>query len=172
MTRRSDPVPFAVRLAVARGPIARGASPLAVHEVDQLDAASRGTRLLHDRLGALLPIVAPDRPWRQQLDMSPSTARRAHLLASVLGCPTVCCHLRKGAAQPAFVTLALRRIDCPRCIAVIRRPPPDEADRCDVCGARAITTFVPFAGRHGPALVVGDACRACAGILGILEAAS
>ena len=52
------------------------------------------------------------------------------------------------------------------------RPPADESDRCDVCGARGVTTFVPFAMWQGPALVVGDACSYCASTLGIVVEAS
>jgi hypothetical protein len=63
--------------------------------------------------------------------------------------------------------LPLQRIACVRCAGIIRRPPPDEADRCDVCEARGVVTFVPFACRQGPVIVSGDACRACAEVLGI-----
>jgi hypothetical protein len=158
-----------VRLEAARQLLARGAAPLPIHEFDQVDAAGTEVRALHDRLSAVLPLLASDRAWRQRVDVSPSDDVRAHILAAVLDCTTVCVHIRRGGPRPAFVQLPLRRIDCQRCVGTIRRPPPDEADRCDVCGARGITTFVPFAGRHGPALVAGDACPACAGVLGIRD---
>jgi len=169
LTRQSDPVPFAPRLAVARELLARGAPPLTVHEVDQLDAASRDTRLLHDRIGVLLPLLEPDRRWRQRLDTSPTTDARAYLLAAVLGCTTYCCHLRRGGPQPAFIRLPLRRADCARCVQTLRRPVTSE-DECDLCGERDVVTFVPFACRQGPALIAGDVCRACADVLGIVQA--
>lgn len=168
MNRRHD---FATRIALARMLIARGASPPAVHLADQLGAASGEARLFHDRIGALLPVVAPERPWYQRLDTSPSEDVRAYLLAAVLDCTTVCIHLRRGGPQPAFFQLPLRRADCTRCVGTIRRPPADEADRCDLCGARGVVIFQPFAVRLGP-LVVGDACRGCAHVLGIMDAAS
>jgi hypothetical protein len=130
--------------------------------------------MLHDRIGAALPILQPDRHWRQRIEVTPSDNVRAHILAAVLDCLDVCVHLRRGGPQPAFVQLPLRRIDCTRCVRTLRRPPPDEADRCDVCGTRGVMTFTPFACHHGPALVTGDACPSCASTLGIrhTEAAS
>ena len=165
--------PFSDRLALARRLLARGASRPPVHLVDQLEAAGAEARVLHDRLGAVLPILEPGRPWYQQLEVTPSDEVKAHLLAAVLGCTTMCVHLRRGGPRPAFVQLPLRRIDCARCIRTLRRPPADETDRCDVCGARGVVTFVPFAAHHGPAsLVMGDACPDCAGVLGIRQEAS
>ena len=166
---------FPSRLALARALIAHGASRLPGHLADQLEAAGSEARTLHDRMGAVLPILEPERQWHHRSDSSPSTDTKAFLLAAVLGSlQTVCCHLRKGGVQPAFVNLALRRIDCIRCSATIRRPPPDEADRCDVCGIRGVVTFALFALRMGSALVAGDACLVCAATLGIVieEAAS
>jgi hypothetical protein len=169
MTRRD---PFATRLTLARAVIARGAAPAPVHLADQLAAAGHEARALHDLIGSALPILQPDRAWHQRIDTSPSEAVRAYILAAMLDCTTVCCHLKRGGPQPAFDLLALRRVDCWRCVQTTRRPPPDEGDRCDVCGARGIVTFVPFAVRLGPALVVGDGCSACARILGIVQEAS
>ena len=94
------------------------------------------------------------------------------MLAALLDSPAACCHLKRGGPQPAIVRLPLRRFDCGRCVRTLRRPRPDEADRCDVCGARGVVTFVPFAMRMGPALVLGDACPDCADVLGIRQEAS
>lgn len=163
--------PFADRLALARKLIARRTHP-AVHLADQLDAASAETQILHDRIGEVLPILQPDRNWRERVEVAPADEVKSLLLAAVLDCTTMCVHLRRGGPRPAFVQLPLRRVDCERCIRTLRRPPPDEADRCDVCGARGVVTFIPFAGQHGPALVTGDACRDCAGVLGIVQEAS
>jgi hypothetical protein len=142
------------------------------HVADQLAAAGSEARILHDRIGATLPIMQPDRNWRQRIEADPSDHVRAYILAATLDCTTVCVHLRRGGPRPAFVQLPLRRVDCGRCVGTVRRPPSDEADRCDVCGARGVTTFVPFALRQGPALVMGDGCADCAGILGIVQEVS
>jgi hypothetical protein len=163
---------FAARLSLAHALIARGAPSLAGHVADQLAAASRDTRALHDRLAAVLPLLAPDRHWRQRLETGPSDAVRAHLLAAVLDCPAACCHLKRGGPQPAIVRLPLRRFDCGRCVRTLRRPPADEDDRCDVCGLRGVVTFHPFAVRQGPLLIVGDGCSDCADVLGIRQEAS
>jgi len=163
---------FADRLSLARRLIARGAARQPVPLADQLAAAGSEARVLHDRIGAALPILQPDRDWRQRIEVAPSDDVRAYILAAVLDCVNVCVHLRRGGPRPAFVQLPLRRIDCERCVRTLRRPPPDESDRCDVCGSRGVVTFVPFAGHHGPVLVMGDACTGCAGILGIVQEAT
>jgi hypothetical protein len=92
-------------------------------------------------------------------------------LAALLGCVNVCVHLRRGGPQPAIARLPLRRVDCERCIGTLWRPATG-ADECDVCERRGITVFYPFAVRLGPALLVGDACCACAGVLGIRQEAT
>ena len=160
--------PFATRLRVACELIAHRAPPLPAHLTDQLDAAGREVRVLADRLGVALPLVMPDRSWFQSMDPSPSADARALLLAALLGClGSVCPHLKRGGPQPAIGRLPLRRVDCARCLGTIRRPPPDDADRCDVCERRGVVTFSPFAVRQGPLLLIGDACQPCAGTLGI-----
>jgi len=165
--------PFSTRLALAQRMIAHGPRPLPGHVADQLGAASSDTRQLHDRIGVVMPLLQPDRHWRQRVDAAPASGAWAYLLAALLGCTTICPHLRKGGPQPAIVRLPLRLIACGRCSLIIRRPPADEADRCDVCGARGIEVFHPFAVRLGPLLIAGDACSGCADELGIVgEAAS
>jgi hypothetical protein len=161
--------PFADRLELTRRMVARHPARPPVHLADQLDAAGAEARTLHDRIGAALPVLQPDRSWVRRIDDTPSDDVKAYILAAVLNCTTVCVHIRRGGPQPTFVQLPLRRVDCGRCAGTLRRPPPDEGDRCDVCGARGVVTFVPFAMRQGPALVVGDACPACASILGIVQ---
>jgi len=163
MSRRHD---FATRLALARRLIARGAAPAPVHLADQLDAAGAETRVLHDRIGAVLPVVVPDRAWYQRVNAAPSDDVRAYLLAALLGCTITCVHLRRGGPQPAICRLPLRRTDCECCIATIR-PSVTAADECDVCDRRGVVTFSPFAVRQGPLLLIGDACQPCAGTLGI-----
>jgi hypothetical protein len=164
---------FTARLELARRLLARGTPGMPGHVADQLAAASADTRELHDRIGLLLPLLEPGRTWRQRMDASPSDDTRTYLLAALLGCTAVCSHLKRGGPQPAFARLPLRRVDCRQCVRTLRRPPVGEDDRCDICGARGIAIFHPFAVRQGPALIVGDACRACADVLGIRsEAAS
>jgi len=159
--------PFAARLRVARELIAHRAPPLPVHLTDQLDAAATEVREAHDRLAVVLPLLMPNRIWRHWVEACASDDVRAYLLAAVLGCTVYCCHLRRGGPQPALIRLPLSRADCARCVQTLRRPPPDESDRCDLCGSRGVVTFVPFAVRHGPALITGDVCVDCARVLGI-----
>jgi len=165
---------FATRLELARRMVARRAAHPPVHLADQLDAAGAEARVLHDQIGAVLPVLQPDRAWYQRIEADPSDDVRAYILAAILDCTTVCVHIRRGGPQPAFVQLPLRRVDCGRCVRTLRRPPPDEADRCDVCDRRGVVTFSPFAVRQGPLLLIGDACQPCATTLGIRlsEAAS
>ena len=100
--------PFPARLALARAMIARGMPAAPVHLADQFLAASAETRRHHDRIGAVLPLLEPERNWRRLLDTAPSTETRAYLLAAVLGCVEVCCHLKRGGPQPCIVRLPLR----------------------------------------------------------------
>ena len=161
--------PFAVRLALARALIAREVPPVPVPVADQLGAAGSEAVRLHDRIAAALPILEPHRGWRRLREAAPSDDARAYLLAALLDCASVCPHIRSGGPRPAFARLPLRRIDCERCSRTFRRPPVDEDDRCDVCGARGVATFHPFAVRLGPTLVLGDACPGCAESLGIVQ---
>ena len=168
MSRGTSGAPFAVRLAHAHRMLEHGRQDAPVHLADQLDAAGRDTQRLHDRLGVLLPALMPDRPWFQRQDRQPATEARAYLLAALLGClGSVCPHLKRAGPQPAIGRLPLRRVDCARCLGTIRRPPPDDVDRCDVCERRGVVTFSPFAVRQGPLLLLGDVCQPCAGTLGI-----
>jgi hypothetical protein len=169
MTARHN---FPTRLAIARELIARGAPSAPVAVADQLSAAGAEVRQHHDHIAAVMPILEPGRNWRQRIDARPSETVRAYLLAAVLDCANVCSHIRKGGPQPTFIQLPLRRIDCGRCVQTLRRPPADEGDRCDTCGTRGEVTFHPFALRMGPALIIGDACPACAGVLGIVQEVS
>jgi hypothetical protein len=163
---------FTDRLALARRLVARGALGLPGHVADQLEAANAETRTLHDQLGVVLPALEPARRWRHRPDADLSGEVRAYLIAAVMGClGDVCCHLRKGDPQPAFALLPLHRVACMRCTGIIRRP-VTASDECDVCGAREVITFHPFAVRLGPVLVTGDACAHCAGVLGIRQEAS
>jgi hypothetical protein len=168
MTRRPDTAPFAVRLARAYQLLAAGVAPAPVHLADQLDAAGKEKFGIAERMGDLLPIFEPGRPWYHRTDASPSVHTRALLIAALLGClGSVCCHLRRGGPQPAIARLPLRRVDCTRCVGTFRRPPPDDADRCDVCEQHGVVIFSPFTVHQGPVLLIGDACQTCAAVLGI-----
>jgi hypothetical protein len=163
---------FAQRLAAARAMIAGGAADVPGHLADQIRAAGAETRHLHDRMGAVLPLLEPGRNWRPRVDADPSDTTRAYLLAALFGCTTVCPHLRTGGPQPAIARLPLRRIDCGKCSQTFRRPPTGEADQCDICQQPEVLRFWPFAVRQGPVLIAGDACGECADLLGISEAAA
>jgi hypothetical protein len=164
--------PFPDRLAAARRMLARQTAPVSVHQADQIDAATSEVQAMAERLGLLLPLLAPDRAWFHRHDDQPSTETRAYLLAGVLGCTDVCPHLRRGGPQPGIVRLPLGRIDCTRCVQTLRKPPDGHEDRCDLCGRHETVTFVPFAVRQGPALIAGDVCTDCAAVLGILRDAA
>jgi hypothetical protein len=159
--------PFATRVRLARQLLARGPAPMPLHIADQLDSAATEIREAHDQLGAVMPLLAPDRRWHHRTDAAPSEDTRAYLLAGVLGCIAYCVHLRRGGPQPAFIRLPLRRADCGRCAQTIRRPLTAE-DECDLCGTHGVEMFSPFAVRHGPALIAGDVCQSCAAVLGIV----
>jgi hypothetical protein len=165
MTTR-PPTPFAVRLAPARRLVAGSAPPVPVNLGDQLDAAGREVLQIHDRLGAVLPMLVPGRRRQHRADAAPSDEIRAYLLAAILACTTVCAHVRRGGPRPVIAGLALRRLDCDRCLGTLRRSVTAE-DECDVCELRGVVVFHPFPVRIGPALLVGDACRSCVAVLGI-----
>src|SRR5215203_6160367 len=112
---RQQATPFAKRLVLARLLVARGSSTLPPHVADQLSAAGRETRVLHDRLGRVLPVLEPGRNWRQRAEREPSDEIRAYLLAALMGCTTVCVHIRRGGPRPAIARLPLRRVDCGPC---------------------------------------------------------
>ena len=160
--------PFDVRVRVARALIARPLAEIPVHLADQFAAAADETREAHDRLGVVLPLLAPDRRWHQRVERDASDDVRAYLLAGLLGCTVYCVHLRRGGPQPAFIRLPLRRADCGRCAQTLRRS-VTRVDECDLCGRRGVVTFIPFAVRMGPGVIAGDACRSCADVLGIVQ---
>ena len=163
--------PFETRRALAEAmleaPFDR--SPATVAERDQFHAAHREVRLGMGQVATLLPLVAPlvtpGRRWYAQ-ETTLEGERSARLLAALLGCATVCQHLREGGPQPVIARLALRRLDCRRCATTWRNPPADEADRCDVCGTRGVTTFSEFEAATGLVVMLGNACMACAPVLG------
>ncbi|MBW3578526.1 MAG: hypothetical protein KY462_12445 [Actinobacteria bacterium] len=136
----------AVDLLTRHGPI------VPTHVADQTDAAAAEAFASFRRLAGL----APDLTHRVPRDDA-----RAALLAAFLDC-RVCPHIREDAPEALYVRLPLRRADCARCVRTIRRPPPDEDDRCDLCGTRGVVTFRPIALHMGPLLFTGDLCRGCA----------
>lgn len=158
--------PFPDRLATARRMVARGTSRLAPHVADQLDAATREQHHLHDRLGQVLPMLEPTRNWRQRADRQVDAEVKAYLLAALLGCTTVCIHLRRGGPRPAFARLPYGRIDCARCTSTIYRPITAD-DECDVCNEKGVVTFVPFSVQQGPVMLAGNACPSCTNVFGI-----
>ena len=66
-------VSFADRLALARRLLARGAAAMPTHLADQLEAAGKDARVLHDRLVAALPILQPDRQWYGRVEVARAT---------------------------------------------------------------------------------------------------
>lgn len=132
---------------------------LPIHVRDQLAAAARDTKWRFERLDP----DGTELPYR-------STGTReghAYLVAAMLDCEP-CPHLRNVgyADRPTFALLPLRRLVCERCVRTVRRPPPDEDDRCDVCGARGVRNFKPFVVHDHQLIFAGDACRHCAEVAG------
>lgn len=167
-------VSFEQRLTAARQLLASGSSEprFAAHMQDQIDSAARECHHYAERVGTIVALLEPHRGWRQ-LTRYDDAEQRAYLLAAMLDCMrNVCPHLRKEGPQPAYAALPLRRLDCRRCAGIRRLPPPEDADRCDVCGSRGVSRFVPFVVSVGPTLVSGDVCPSCAGALGIQERAA
>ena len=162
------PVPsFTTRLAVARAMLARGAPAAPVHLADQFRAASADTRELHDRIGVLMPLLEPGRHWRQRMDSSPSDrhpgvpAGRAPRLHRGLPAPEAwrpSARVRAAAAPPDRLPAVRADAQAP----AGRRGRPLRRVRS------ARDADVPPVRRPaGPALIVGDACPACADVLGI-----
>jgi hypothetical protein len=160
--------PFATRLAAARQIIARcnsGAVTIPDHIVDQLRAAERETSGILDRHFGIMQMVEPDRNWQRLTDRAPADEHRARLLAALMGCTTVCPHIRRGGPQPVIARLALHRLDCVRCAQTLIMTSPSDDDRCDVCNENGVVTFVPFSVACGPTVIAGDACPGCAAAL-------
>lgn len=138
--------------------------PAARSLADQVHAATADTANTFDRLRLGLRTINPERGWSEQVS-DPATPRQsAHIAAAILGC-TPCHHLRTGGPRPSIAALALHRIVCFRCAHTFRKPPAEEDDRCDWCGARGIETFHAFGVWAGPVLVIGDACHDCHAVL-------
>jgi hypothetical protein len=167
MTRRHS-VLFLDCLALALELVPRAVEPAPTDVTDQMQVAGKEARDLHDRLGLLASALHADRPWFHRREHVVEDEVRTHIVAAVLDClPDTCCRLTRDGPQPTLALLPLRRIVCVRCAGQVRRPPAEDADRCDVCGARNVVTFVPFACQSGPTIISGDACPACADVLGI-----
>jgi len=144
-----------------------------LHERDQIAAAAVSTRNLVDLAAIEMRARQPERGWHGPIERPSESEPMAVLAAAVLDClERTCVHLRREGPQPAVVSLPLRRVDCRRCAATVRRPPAGDSDRCDVCGQRGVITFVPFVCGSGPLLVLGDACPSCASRLRLSGAAA
>lgn len=167
-TRNAAERPYAARLALARELLAAFRSQPPPRElVDALApavaAAVQGARETHWFLVQAAQARAPELRGRVVGDRAVAWETMARALAALLVPGVeVCAHLRREPLQPALVLLAVRRVCCRRCVATVRRPPADEADRCDWCGARGVSTFTPVAATVGALVTIGDACAACA----------
>jgi hypothetical protein len=154
--------PFGERLARAAALLAaRRAEPIPGHMQDQVLAAAAEMQHL------VAPLI---NYWRaNSLAERPGDAiLQVHLIATMLDSRT-CCHLRRsGHPQPMWGLLAFRLLVCHRCFHTYRRPPADEADRCDVCGSRGHSRFWPIQVSVGPAVFLGDAGSCCAEALGLI----
>ena len=134
-------------------------------EVDQLGAAAREANDYLLRLRDVLSAIDPERRWSSAAGRGEVPDKVTALVVEALAGMRPCPHLRRGGPQPAWARLPLHRLDCRRCLATMRRPPPDEGDRCDWCGARGQVVFRAIAIQLGTVVVLGDAGRCCAGVL-------
>lgn len=138
------------------------------HFLDQLGAATKEAHHQVHMLGAALQWDSHYGDGSVERVPEEVAARMVVALKGLRVCP----HLRRGGPQPAWARLVVHRVDCARCTKTIYRPPADEDDRCDWCGARGIEVFVPLALQSGPLVVLGDACDACSVALKWFEVAS
>lgn len=163
MTLNQD-APYDDRLAAVRALLAEldeipGLPP--VDLADQLLAATRDANGIIKRLQPALAILEPHHP-RRLVEVAAGVDAQREIMARTLAAAAwfrYCPHM--STPQPAVARMALRRIDCRRCVNTIVKPSPDEADRCDWCGRRGVTTFWDLAYQAGPWLVLGDACDGC-----------
>ncbi len=151
------------RQALAEAGALLDRTTLPVGLADQLNAAASDTRRLFARFVAATAIVNPDLtpgglPAAQTGKVHEVLARTIAAMPEF----ALCSHLRRAPGQPGVVRMALRRLDCHRCMATSVNPPPGEDDRCDWCGRHGITTFWPVSYTLGLILAYGDACGDCA----------
>lgn len=149
-------------LAAARSAVRESGPAPTSSELDQLLAASGEARTAMRDMQHVLADLAPDRTWSPMRSSDAGEEIAARVMVAMSFVEHVCPHLRSGGPQPAFVKLALHRIDCARCGGTVRRPPADEDDRCDWCGGRGVERFQPLVMQGGPLVVMGDACGDCA----------
>lgn len=145
----------------------RGRAWLPAHLRDQIQAASRDTDRRMRRMPALLTVLEPERDWHA-CETWPTSPHADELGARTLAAVVdfrFCPHLRRTLAQPTYARMALRRLDCERCVHTVANPPTDEDDRCDWCGERGVRFFVPVGYQWSMLLVLGNACVDCAAAL-------
>lgn len=143
------------------------------HVLDQIRASARDAHEQAQFLGRFLVATNPDETWQSHFpkpgEAEPLGDDVAALLVVALQGLRHCPHLKRGGPQPAWARLALHRLDCARCLATLRYPPEDEADRCDWCHSRGNVTFRPYVVQSGPVVAAGDACNDCNEVLRWLD---
>lgn len=157
---------FEKRLQAARRLVAayEEANPASAgHHLDQTAAATADAHRAVLHLGKVMAARQPERGWQTYTQeehgrIPPEIAARCLVVLTEL---ERCRHLLNSGPQPAWARLALGRVDCARCMATVRLPPADEADRCDWCGSRGNVIFSAVAIQSGPVLLFGDACGPC-----------
>lgn len=137
---------------------------LGVAQLDQMDAAARDVQAAVARIQTLHPQEFPD-PATVAFATRHVRLDVAARIIAAMGDGSrwrTCHHIHDQSTQPAVIMLPARRVTCRSCMQQARRePPPQEADRCDMCGSRGNATFWPIALALGPALVIGDVCKEC-----------
>lgn len=143
------------------------------HILDQVRASARDAHEQAKFLAHFLAATNPTEAWESHFprpgEAEPLRDDVAALLVVALRGLSHCPHLKRSGPQPAWARLSLHRLDCRRCLATLRYPPEDEADRCDWCHSRGNVVFRPYVVQSGPLLACGDACNACNEVLRSLE---
>jgi hypothetical protein len=166
-----SPMSYADRLAAAREAVKVLRDEVTPHlspaMADQMHAAARDVHSMFHALEAGVRAVQPGRDWQASVT-PPGDPHQLEVLArtlAALGGFRQCPHLKATPAQPSVARMALRRLDCQRCIRTVVKPPAGRDRMCDWCATDGTTVFQPISYTAGSILVVGDACPDCAAVL-------
>ncbi len=141
-------------------------TPVNPAQADQVRAAVRESNQRLRAMAATTHVIDPDRFPRPRAYEFKITEQRRRKVTEVIRAAHPCRHIRTAGPRPVTVWLALEIATCAECDPLHKSPPSDHDDRCDWCHTHGYRTFTPVAIQAGVALVIGDACPACAAELG------